>query len=156
MKVLDSKVEDCTENFTLKLDRLIKDFKMRFNDFTRFTTHLQHLSSNVDYLKSQNVSKTESTIKEKNFDQAMMKEIRKSVETVEEAIIGLHDEVKKVKTNTNEMDKKLVLYADSKFNPLLEDFANQRKASESIVREYLRTSHENRSLTFQTQTSTMT
>lgn len=124
MKHLDGKVENCTESFTLKLDRLIKDFKLRFNEFTRFTSHLQHLSSNVDYLKSQTQSKTASAIKEKNFDQAMIKEIRKSVGTVEEALVGLHDEVKKVKTNTNEMDKKLVLYADSKFNPLLEEFAN--------------------------------
>ena len=38
------------------------------------------------------------------------------------------------------MDKKMKLHAESKFNPMLEDFANQKKANEAILREYLRLS----------------
>ena len=45
-------VDNYTLSFTNKIDRLIKDFGLRFSDFTKFTNHLKHLSTNVDYLKN--------------------------------------------------------------------------------------------------------
>lgn len=52
MQKLNVKVDDCTMNFTNKLDRLIKDFKLRFSDFSKYTSTLQHVETNVDYLRS--------------------------------------------------------------------------------------------------------
>lgn len=43
MAALDTKVNECTDSFTNKLDRLIKDFTLRFKDFGKFTQSLKHL-----------------------------------------------------------------------------------------------------------------
>ena len=40
MAKLNIKVDDCTVNFTSKLDRMINDFKLRFNDFGKYTSTL--------------------------------------------------------------------------------------------------------------------
>ena len=58
MKECSDKVDALVESFTLKTDRIIKDFRLRFDDFGRYTIQLQHLTSTVEYLKTQNQSKT--------------------------------------------------------------------------------------------------
>ena len=55
-------------------------------------------------------------------NQAEIREIRKSTDSHEKALIGLNDEVKKVKQNANEIDKKIFQQAEKQFNPFLEDF----------------------------------
>ena len=93
MKQLHHKVDECTYDFTCKIERLIKDFKLRFADFAKYTSQLQHLSTKVEYLNKHCQSKTTNKLMENRKDQTVIRDIKKNVETVGQALVSIATEV---------------------------------------------------------------
>ena len=138
MAKLNIKVDDCTVNFTSKLDRMINDFKLRFNDFGKYTSTLQYLSTNVDYLKSQSTSKTAQRVQDKAKVHTEMRKVKRSISDIEKAMVQVAEELDQVKTQAGSVDDKLVELADSKFNPLIDEFNRASRENQSVIRDFNR------------------
>ena len=57
MSCLENKVVEHTLSFSTKIDRLIKDFGHRFNNFTKLNNQVQYLQTNVNHLHNKADSK---------------------------------------------------------------------------------------------------
>lgn len=57
---------------------------------------------------------------------------------MENSVNLLTQELEKVKSDSEHFDSKLKMYADSKFNPLVDQFYNCQKVNETIVQEFNR------------------
>ena len=101
MLQLEKKVEESTTDCNSKVDRLVKDFKLRFGDFTRYTTALSHLSTSVDFLKSANEKKTQSKLEAKARRDEQLQNLKKTIETVGVGVVDLTSEVAKMKSVTS-------------------------------------------------------
>lgn len=64
--------------------------------------------------------------------------MKKRVETIEQAMLVLEDEFREISSATSMIDTKIINYAETKINPMINEFQNQSKVHEGIIREFSR------------------
>ena len=74
--------------------------------------------------------------KEKIAQTAQISCLNKSIDIVESAVLGLGQELQKVKAGSSEIEERIIKFGETRINPLIDEMMNAKKANESILREF--------------------